>query len=72
MCKALDDLYNDGIECGMKRGLEQGAQKGAEKNENMYDALIKALANSGRIQEIVRCTSDKEYKKKLLSEFNLS
>lgn len=56
MCKALDDIYNDGVE----KGIEQ------------YDALIAALANAGRIQEIVRCASDKEYKKKLLSEFNLS
>lgn len=64
MCKALDDIYNDGVKQGMK--------KGTEENESINDALIVALANAGRVQEIVRCTSDKEYKKKLLSEFNLN
>lgn len=24
MCKALEDLYNDGIECGIEQGIEQG------------------------------------------------
>ena len=60
MCKALDDIYNDGV------------KKGTEENEIINDALIVALANAGRVQEIVRCTSDKAYKKKLLSEFNLN
>ena len=60
MSKALDDIYNDGV------------KKGTEENESINDALIVALANAGRVQEIVRCTSDKEYKKKLLSEFNLN
>ena len=53
-------IYNDGV------------KKGTEENESINDALIVALANAGRVQEIVRCTSDKEYKKKLLSEFNLN
>lgn len=24
MCKALDDLYNDGVQCGMAKGMEKG------------------------------------------------
>lgn len=26
MCKALEDLYNDGVECGIERGIEQGIE----------------------------------------------
>lgn len=28
MCKALEDLYNEGIECGMERGMTCGMVKG--------------------------------------------
>ena len=63
MCKALEDIYNNGV--------QQGILKGTEENENKYDALIIALSNAGRVQEIVRCTSDKAYKKKLLLEFGI-
>ena len=67
MCKALEDIYNNGVQ----QGIEQGILKGTEENENKYDALIIALLNAGRVQEIVRCTSDKAYKKKLLLEFGI-
>ena len=67
MCKALEDIYNNGVQ----QGIEQGILKGTEENENKYDALIIALSNAGRVQEIVRCTSDKAYKKKLLLEFGI-
>ncbi|MCI6120946.1 MAG: transposase, partial [Lachnospiraceae bacterium] len=28
MCKALEDLYNDGVECGIERGVKLGEIKG--------------------------------------------
>ena len=28
MCKAIDDIYNDGVELGMEKGLEKGLEKG--------------------------------------------
>ena len=28
MCKALEDLYNEGIEIGMERGIERGIERG--------------------------------------------
>ena len=30
MCKALDELYNDGIELGREQGIEQGRKQGIE------------------------------------------
>ena len=31
MCKALEDLYNDGVECGIEQGIERGIEQGIEK-----------------------------------------
>ena len=30
MCKALEDLYNDGVEKGIEEGIEKGMEKGIE------------------------------------------
>ena len=57
MCKALEDIYNNEVQQGIEKEIEQGILKGTEENENKYDALIIALSNAGRVQEIVRCTS---------------
>ncbi len=39
MCKALEDLYNEGIEIGMTRGMECGMELGVIKGvvETLYD-----------------------------------
>ena len=55
----------------LTKNIQKKKFKGTEENENKYDALIIALSNAGRVQEIVRCTSDKAYKKKLLLEFGI-
>lgn len=34
MCKALQDLYDEGIEKGIEKGIKQGIKEGAE-NERM-------------------------------------
>ena len=31
MCKALEDLYNDGIECGIEQGIERGSIAGCKR-----------------------------------------
>ena len=31
MCKALEDLYNDGIEQGIEQGIECGIERGIEQ-----------------------------------------
>ena len=52
MCKALEDIYNNEVQQGIEKEIEQGILKGTEENENKYDALIIALSNAGRVQEI--------------------
>ena len=47
MCKALEDLYNEGIEIGMERGMTRGMECGMELGvvkgvvETLYDCGIK-------------------------------
>ena len=46
MCKALEDLYNEGIEIGMERGMTRGMECGMELGvvkgvvETLYDLEI--------------------------------
>lgn len=61
MCKALEDLYNDGVECGIERGIEQGERQKlktqvSKKIEKGYsvDEIAEMLEESVEIiQELV-------------------
>lgn len=54
MCKALQDLYDEGVECGIERGIERGRKEAQaelqlahEENERLeaeIQRLRKALA----------------------------
>ena len=63
MCKALEDLYNDGIE----QGIEQGSIAGCKK----VNRLNCILAEKKRIDDIIRASVDMEYQQKLFEEFAL-
>ena len=67
MCKALEDLYNDGIERGMEQGIEQGNIAGCKK----VNRLNCILAEKKRIDDIIRASVDMEYQQKLFEEFAL-
>ncbi|MDC7289526.1 hypothetical protein NXH76_17120 [Blautia schinkii] len=55
MCKALDDLYDEGI----------------EKGEERLSAVIKLLLDNGRVNEISMAVSDKAYRESLFIEFDI-
>ena len=65
MCKALEDLYNDGIECGIEQGIERGSIAGC-KRVNRLNCI---LAEKKRIDDIIRASVDMEYQQKLFEEF---
>ena len=46
MCKALDDLYNDGIKLGIEQGIEQGIERGIERG--IIETIIK-LVSQGKL-----------------------
>lgn len=44
MCKALEDLYNSGVEQGIEQGIEQGVEQGGEQG---IQVLIESLQEMG-------------------------
>ncbi|MEO2239520.1 hypothetical protein ABE547_09940 [Dorea sp. YH-dor226] len=75
MCKALEDLYNDGIECGIEQGIERGIERGIEQGSiagcKRVNRLNCILAEKKRIDDIIRASVDMEYQQKLFEEFAL-
>ena len=65
MCKALQDLYDEGVEHGMERGMERGIERGME--QKIFELVKKKLArgktvaviadeleeSEGKIQDII-------------------
>ena len=69
MCKALEDLYNEGIEIGMERGMTCGMERGMELGvvkgvvETLYDLEIEkdvAIQRVMRKFEISREQAEKD------------
>lgn len=55
MCKALDDLYQDGV----------------KKGENRYSQLILKLSELGLSELLVKAASDSDYRDSLYMKYNI-
>ncbi|MGN8946657.1 hypothetical protein ACTNEF_16560 [Bariatricus sp. HCP28S3_E4] len=53
MCKALEELYNEGIEIGMERGIERGMECGMVKGvvETLHDFGMEKDAAIQRVMQ---------------------
>jgi len=75
MCEVLDIIENRGIEKGLEKGLERGLEKGLEKGRqegaDMVSKLNELLLNEGDIDKLRRANTDKDYRYKLLREYNI-
>ena len=67
MCEVLDIIENRGIEKGLEEGLAKGRQEGAD----MVSKLNELLLNEGNIDKLRRANTDKDYRYKLLREYNI-
>ena len=67
MCKALEDLYQDGINQGISQGISQGLEQGRLR----INSLNQKLASQNRIDDIMKSAVSSEYQDKLLKEFGL-
>ena len=63
MCDALLEL--------MKDELDEMKEEGISLGESRINQLNQKLAESGRMEDLLKATSDSEYQKKLLEEFGL-
>lgn len=50
MCKALEDLYNSGVNLGMEKGIEKGMEKGAEAK--LLEQIEKKLMKGKSVEKI--------------------
>ena len=64
-------LLDDGIKIGMERGIELGLEQGKELGSERSYELMQRLLAAGRIDDCMRVTQDKEYRKKLMEEFGI-
>ena len=63
MCEVLDIIENRGLEKGLKQGRQEGA--------DMVSKLNELLLNEGNIDKLRRANTDKDYRYKLLREYNI-
>lgn len=60
MCKALEELYEDGVEDGIKTG------------ENYFATLTEKLLKDSRIDDLGRATSDLKFRNALYKEYHIN
>ena len=70
MCKALEDIYKDGMEAGIEAGIEAGMEAGREEGMELG-------IERGRIQEIIECFQEfqktkEEVLDRVMMKFSLS
>lgn len=61
----------DAIEEGLEQGIEQGIKQGIEQGLELINQLNQILLSEGKYDELQKSSKDKEYQKKLLSEYGL-
>lgn len=71
MCEVLDIIENRGIEKGLEKGMEKGLEKGRQEGADMVSKLNELLLNEGNIDKLRRANTDKDYRYKLLREYNI-
>ena len=59
--------WNDGWNNGRDVGLDEGKEQGSDE----FARLLNILYSSNRNDDIRKVAVDKEYRKKLLAEFNI-
>ena len=64
MCKAIKEMLRDSRQEGRKEGRQEGQDEMA--------ILIEKLMLSNRISELLKVTTDKEYRNKLLIEYGIA
>lgn len=67
MCNALLELMKDDLDERERIGKIIGEQQG----ESRVNRLVIELSNRGRMNDILKAASDREYQKQLFAEFNL-
>jgi flagellar biosynthesis/type III secretory pathway protein FliH len=76
MCNLSKGVYDkgvqQGIQQGVQQGIQQGVQQGIQQGEDLFAQLITKLFSLGRTDDAERAASDREYRKRLMEEFQIT
>ena len=68
MCKAFDDMMRD----SKREGRREGKREGKREAEEQMSKLIQKLISAGRITDLQQASSNKKYRKKLMTELGIA
>ena len=71
MCDVAQMLEDRGMAKGMAQGMAQGIAQGQEQGMDRVSKLINHLAKQGKTDEILKVTSDTEYRDQMLKALNM-
>jgi flagellar biosynthesis/type III secretory pathway protein FliH len=72
MCNLSKGVYDKGIQDGIQQGVQQGLQQGLQQGEDLLAQLMTKLFSLGRTNDAERAAADKEYRKMLMEEFQIT
>ena len=72
MCKAIKEMLRDSRLEGEQEGRAQGRQEGRLKGQDEMATLSEKLILADRISELLKASTDCEFRNKLLLEFGLA
>lgn len=55
----------------LEEGREQGMARGRERGEDNFASLARILLGSGKNEELLRASEDRDYRKQLLKEYGI-
>ena len=79
MCRAITELIEDGraegrsegIAVGIETGRREGIEAGRAEGADFFATLTQRLIMEGRMDDLMRATSDKEFRNTLYSEYGM-
>ena len=76
MCKAIKEMLRvsrqEGEQEGRQEGRQKGRQEGRLEGQDEMATLSEKLILADRISELLKASTDREYRNKLLVEFGLA
>jgi hypothetical protein len=71
LCNIGEGFEERGYENGIKHGLELGIEQGLEQGKEQLNQLNRLLIKDNRQEDLLRSTTDLEYQKQLLREYQI-
>jgi len=71
MCKAIKEMLRVSRQEGEQEGRQEGRQKGRLEGQDGMATLSEKLILADRVSKLLKASTDREYRNKLLVEFGI-